>query len=484
MSDSLIKNIASDLKSQSANVLLVENNDRFLFREDVMAKLADEGINIVQGSPLKHRIAYELKDGHLLLILLSANRQNYLEDISSRSIRYEFFLQHYLGSYHIPSLINEELPILEVLYSKNPVVGLTKKETLNEILSIKSESPESNFDTQQLKDAIETELAQEPVNWPNVLKIISSGLIAAIGTKQYTDIVDIINDANEIFQKDLEKNYAQLKNASAVKSPKIVSKILDYIDFNYKAEKIALIVVDGLSSWQYDLFRDRIQAAKQEGCVYSWLPSITQLSRQAIFKGDSPERTYRQNPANEEKLWLAYWKNKGLNSTEIRYQHENTKLENLAPIKRFALVFKDLDDYMHSSKDYTDLLKLTENWISRSKIVDVVHQLLNQNFRVFITSDHGNIQATGWRSLQGREKLGTNKSGSRSERHIEYSENWLKDDLLKNNPNLNDSVAQEEQAIYFKNNFSFSSKESLVTHGGSHILEVLIPFVEIKNEQQ
>ena len=134
-----------------------------------------------------------------------------------------------------------------------------------------------------------------------------------------------------------------------------------------------------------------------------------------------------------------------MNSAEIRYQHENTKLENLAPIKRFALVFKDLDDYMHSSKDYSDLLKLTENWISRSKIVDVVHQLLNQNFRVFITSDHGNIQATGWRSLQGREKLGTNKSGSRSERHIEYSENWLKDDLLKNNPDLNASVAQEEQ---------------------------------------
>lgn len=484
MSDSLIKNIANDLKCQAAKVLLVENNDRFLFREDVIVKLAVEGINIVQGSPLKQRIAYELKDGHLLLILLSANRQNYLEDISSHSIRYEFFLQHYLGSYHIPSLINEELPILEILFSKNPVVGLTKKETLKEILSIKSQSPGSNFDTQQFKDAIEAELTQELVNWPVVLEIISDGLIAAIGSKQYNDIVGVINDANEIFQKDLAKNYAQLKNTSAVKSPKIVSKILDYIDFNYKAEKIALIVVDGLSSWQYDLFRDRIQAAKQEGCVYSWLPSITQLSRQAIFKGDSPERTYRQNPANEEKLWLSYWKNKGLNSTEIRYQHENTKLENLAPIKRFALVFKDLDDYMHSSKDYTDLLKLTENWISRSKIVDVVHQLLNQNFRVFITSDHGNIQAKGWRSLQGREKLGTNKSGSRSERHIEYSENWLKDDLLKNNPNLNDSVAQEEQAIYFKNNFSFSSKESLVTHGGSHILEVLIPFVEIKNDQQ
>ena len=227
------------------------------------------------------------------------------------------------------------------------------------------------------------------------------------------------------------------------------------------------------------MFRKKIGGLKQEGHVYSWLPSITQLSRQAIFKGDSPDRTYRQNPANEERLWLNYWKSKGLNEFEIRYNHEKIHLENLSPLKRFALVFKDLDDYMHSSKDFTDLLKLTENWIVRSQIVEVINQLVKEDFKVFITSDHGNIQAKGWRSLKGREKLGTNKSGSRSERHIEYSEDWLKDELLTNNPDLNDSVVQEEQAIYFKNNYSFSSKESLVTHGGSHILEVLVPFIEI-----
>ena len=136
---------------------------------------------------------------------------------------------------------------------------------------------------------------------------------------------------------------------------------------------------------------------------------------------------------------------------------------------------------MHSSSDYKDLLKLTENWIERSKIISIVKELQLAGFKVFLTTDHGNIQARGWRGLQGREKLGTNKSGSRSERHIEYTEQWLSDEFISNNPELKDAVEMQEQAIYFKSDLSFSRKPTLVTHGGSHLLEVLIPFIEINN---
>ncbi len=483
MSNSLIKKIAVDLKDQSTKVLLVENNDKFLFREDVISALSNEGIDISPGTTLKQRVDFELRDNKRLLVLLSKSHQKYLEDILRKSKRYEFFLETYVGSYHIPSIINEDLQTLDILYKRNPVINLSKQKTLAELKNIKALMPANAFNSSLFKNAIESELNRQTIDWSNVLNIISEGLTSTIGSEQYFSVVDLISHVNDAFQKELKNNYAQLKNSSAVKSPKIVSKILDYIDFNFRNEKIALIVVDGLSWWQYDLFRKKIGGSKQEGHVYSWLPSITQLSRQAIFKGDSPNRSYRQNPANEEKLWMSYWKNKGLKDFELRYCHENIHLKNLHPIKRFAMVFKDLDDYIHSSKDFTDLLKLTENWIIRSQIVQVINQLVKENFKVFITSDHGNIQAKGWRSLKGREKLGTNKSGSRSERHIEYSENWLKDELLSNNPDLSDSVVQDEQAIYFKNNYSFSSKQSLVTHGGSHILEVLVPFIEVSNEE-
>ncbi len=216
--------------------------------------------------------------------------------------------------------------------------------------------------------------------------------------------------------------------------------------------------------------------------IYSWLPSITQLSRQAIFRGDKPKTNYTQGPRNEEKLWRNYWKAKGVHDFEIRYNHESIDLSNLGSITKFAIVFKDLDEKMHGSTDYKDLLNLTKNWIERSGVFEVVNKLHDAGFTIFLTTDHGNIQAKGWRSLKGREKLGTNKSGSRSERHIEYSEKWLTDDFMENNPELKNSVVMEEQAIYFTSDLSFSRKDTLVTHGGAHLLEVLIPFIEIKHE--
>ena len=254
------------------------------------------------------------------------------------------------------------------------------------------------------------------------------------------------------------------------------------MSFNFLDKKVALFVVDGLAFWQYELLRDKLPNNRIEEVIYSWIPSITQLSRQAIFRGSNPITEYRQGPPSEEKLWYSYWKLKGVNDFEIRYNHEKIDFKNIEGISKFAIVFKDLDEKMHSSSDYKDLFNLTQNWIERSNILSHINKLQQFGFNVFLTTDHGNIQAKGWRSLQGREKLGTNKSGSRSERHIEYTEKWLSDEFIANNPEIKNSIVTEEQSIYFKSDLSFSRKETHVTHGGSHILEVLIPFIEIIRE--
>lgn len=46
-----------------------------------------------------------------------------------------------------------------------------------------------------------------------------------------------------------------------------------------------------------------------DNICYAWMPSITKLSRQALFRGDMPRDSYVQNPKNESKLWFDYWKN-------------------------------------------------------------------------------------------------------------------------------------------------------------------------------
>lgn len=482
MSNLLIEHIAQEIIELNTPVVLVENSDGFLFRPDVIELLSAKGIIIHAGSQLSQRLQYELRKPDECIVLLSASKGRYLEDILSKSLRFNFSLKDFIPGYHLQTLLGADIKALAELSKEEPLIEFSKGETIQALQRIQEYIP--SFNLREFQEKLQSYLSLSNQDWHQIASEIAKAIIETIDTDFFNSVCNEVERANEAFQAYLANNFNQAKNASAVKRPTIVSNILDYLDFNFKKDKVALIVVDGLSFWQYQLLKSNLPGTIEEQTIFSWIPSITQLSRQAIFRGDIPVREYRQGPISEQKLWENYWLNKNFSINEVRYNHENIDLDNLTNVRRFALVYKELDDYMHSSVDYLDLFKLTQNWIHRRNITATVSTLLKLGFKVFITTDHGNIEANGWRGLRGKEKLGTNKSGSRSQRHIEYSETWLKDEFIKNNPSLRNDIVAEDSAIYFKSNKSFSNTEKLVTHGGAHILEVLIPFITITNGQE
>jgi hypothetical protein len=487
MAAGLIDKIIADLQAFQRKVLRVENRDSFLSRLDIVQVLEKSGIQVVSGSMIEQRVAYELRNAGIILVLLHTGQANYLADIRLNSSIVVFSIESYLDTYHVPSVINLEVSTLERLYANKMLDKLTKVATLNYIEKLESviipAIEVKMFDVTKFNWRLKQILESTRIDWKKVQEELSTALVQTIGTEQFEEVMTEIHKVNTVFQRHLKKTHQSAKNSNAAKYPKIVSKILEYLGFNFLDEKIALVVIDGLAYWQYELLKDLLPGKKQVQVIYSWIPSITQLSRQAIFRGDVPLKDYKQNPKNEEKLWQTYWKNKGVNDFEIQYIHGDITIDKDAPITKYALVYKDLDDKMHSSTDYQDLLKLTENWINRSQIIPTFEVLLENDFTLFITTDHGNIQAKGWRKLNGREKLGTNQSGSRSARHLEYSDQWLSEEFLKNNEDLDKSIISEANAIYFTDNLSFSTEDELVTHGGAHILEVLIPFITITKDE-
>lgn len=483
----IIDHIADDLISFKSDLLLIENNDGFLYREDVKNALHVLGVDVVNGSKINQRMQLELKDEGAILVLLCKNTNNYLEDIAQRAKVLQFSINRYLNGYHIPTIINLELDLLDKLFCQQQLVQLNKQDTLRQIEIVSKENAASiispKFDLELWNETLNKQLQEEVVNWAVVCRTISKGLLETIDSPHVDQLINQVNKTNIVFQEYIKDSYEQTKNSSPVKKPQIVSKILDHLSFNYLNQKIALIVVDGLAYWQYELLKSILPTNKNENVIFSWLPSITELSRQAIFRGNAPKTNYRQEPQSENKLWKDYWKSKGISSRKIRYNHETIDLDNLRDITKFAIVFKDLDKKMHGSSDYKDLLRLTEHWIKRSNISSVVTKLQEEGFTIFLTTDHGNIQARGWRGLNDQEKVGTKKSGSKSQRHVEYAKQSQSDDFMNSNPDLKDSVVRHDGAIYFSGDLCFSREKTLVTHGGAHILEVLIPFIEIKNEQ-
>lgn len=480
MNNNFIEHIVSYFNSFDKKIILVENPDKFLLREDIIKIFKDNNISIVKGTSIEQRIQFELKSSDTTLIFISDDNENYLEDIKRNSAKTTFHLSNYIKGYNTSSILNAELNCLDILFKNPSIKSLSKAETDNYIINLFPKE-ESFLNKVVFENKINKLLENKTIDWLEIINEYSNALFLSINTKYLKEIIAIGDTINIHFQKELEQNFKNLFSSSAIKKPKIVSKILDYITHNNKSNKIALIVIDGMGFWQYNSIKSLYPSSFNtiEDYTYSWIPSITQLSRQAIFRGDYPDKEYIQNPKNEEKLWTNYWTNKGLDKFEIRYNHDKIDTFNLERITKFAIVLKDLDDKMHSSTDYTDLKGLTQNWIERSDIIKKIELLIESGFEVLMTSDHGNILTNGWRGLHSREKLGTNKSGSRSQRHIEYTNKISADEFLEANPEIQQSVVREDNAIYFKNNFNFSSKDSVITHGGSHFLEVIIPFIKI-----
>ena len=481
MNNQLVEHIISDFRQYGKQILFVEDVNGFLVREDVNVILNQNKIVVSSGSNLSQRIQYHISDNSTLQIFIK-NSDQHLEDIAQQASVINFSIGHYLDGYHLESIENLNLKELDRFYTSNPITKLSEVDTLKLLSELKQTDTPPTL--AHYIERIKQQLTKDDINWHIVLSLFGDIITDSSAQLNDSSFQDCLKMANNKFQEYLSASHKSLINSNPIIKPKLVSKVLDHIDFNYKKDRVALVVIDGLSYWQYKLLSMHLPAdlKKAQDIIHSWIPSITQLSRQALFKGDVPAKEYVQNPTNEKKLWFSYWESKGIAKNEIEYQHDPTEYQANSRTKRLGIVFKDLDDKMHSSSDYKDLKSLTEHWFERSNIVSYLNNLVSDGFQVILTTDHGNVEAEGWRTLSGREKLGTNKSGSRSQRHVEYTDDWLVREFVNANEEIRDSVVIDEQAIYFKDDRSFSKEKQLVTHGGSHIFEVLIPFIKLSKD--
>ena len=142
-------------------------------------------------------------------------------------------------------------------------------------------------------------------------------------------------------------------------------------------------------------------------------------------------------------------------------------------------VCTDLDDLMHGAlMGNAQLFQDTDTWIKESGVVRMIRELQSKGFRCYITSDHGNIEAHGIGNLSMSSRC---LSHSRSKRHIEFASEDTANAYLIAHPGIN--AGQRETTIFLRDTSAFTSDPLVVTHGGSHVLEMLVPFGIVgKNE--
>lgn len=485
--DELAKRIAKRVTDAQAHLTMVRNADGFLSRPDTQEAVRREcGVLLLPiRSAIELRVRYELEDS------TSEQKTCYLVDSEWELL--PDMKPHIAdkGSVSLADLMPayDALEVKKASLSWNIASEMYRKKYTHDLSPSQTEGMVRSA-TNLYGDSVEAmtnDLLSIPLDWskPQTIEALSKVLLRAIQKDRYEDLQPAIRQINNDFQQWLEDHYAMLPSSSYRESPKLVNRVLPHIASKHeRQEKVTLIVIDGMAYWQYLVLGKRLEEKglkPTNGMTMAWIPTITKLSRQAIFRGNTPSDSYQQNPVSEERLWKEFWtaperRNKRMGEYELAYQHGSLSVGDASPM-RLALVDVELDEKMHASSNNKDLCSLTENWAERAAgdILDI----LDKDYTLYLTTDHGNLLSHGWRGLSSQEKTFLYKDGSRGKRHLIYNKVAHRDDFVAANNDVAGYLLLGSNWLVWKNDRCFTSKDC-ITHGGSHFLEVVVPFVKIQ----
>ncbi|NQY81842.1 MAG: BREX-3 system phosphatase PglZ [Alphaproteobacteria bacterium] len=261
--------------------------------------------------------------------------------------------------------------------------------------------------------------------------------------------------------------------------------------------RIALIVVDGLALDQWVTVRQLLQKQDsnlvvRESAIFAWIPTLTSVSRQSIFSGKAP--FYFPSSINstnsEEKLWKQFWGGYGMSRLDVAYQRglgdgdASSVLDALIhpdKTKVVGLVVDKVDKIMHGMQlGSAGMHNQIKQWCQGGFLGTIVGRLLDYEYEVWLTADHGNIECDG----KGRPSEGmiaeirgervrvyhTPELRSRVATSLTFAHEWQQVGLPANYFPL---VAGGRDAFV-------SPGDTIVSHGGVAIEEVIVPLVKFE----
>lgn len=286
--------------------------------------------------------------------------------------------------------------------------------------------------------------------------------------------------ADEAFSGFVADGYGRLSQEINNDCPPIVTKALTSI-ISDKNNKSALIVMDGMSLFDFKAISRHFGSIDYEyGGTYALIPTTTPISRQSLLSGKYPRELDKPfSLVNEEKEFKAKADSFGLTPTQIEYLRGYDS--QISPLSRMvAIIINDVDDIAHGQFQGRAGMWGDMDLLGKSgKLQSLISRLTANGFTVYITADHGNTLCTG---------VGGFRSGvemeSRSMRMAVLKDFAEANALLNENTTEYQGFYLDKEYRYFicKSGVSFDSKgETVMTHGGISIDEVIVPFIKVRS---
>ena len=315
------------------------------------------------------------------------------------------------------------------------------------------------------------------------------------------DVASILGQTSERFVAWATNHYPAMFNQPP-DPPVMVHHVPKYLSGLLSAdseERVAFILVDGLSLSQWALLRRVLRGKRHdlhfdERAMFAWIPTLTSISRQAAFAGKIPQ--YFPNSigttAKDESGWRQFWADRGLGSDAVAFAAGSDSLVTRAVdgfhqdkgIRVAAMTLYTVDEIMHGVKlGMPGMFGQVRQWASQGPLPGILDKLLSGGFRVFLGSDHGNVEAVG---------IGSPSEGAiadtKGQRVRVYPDEALRRTVSGAFP---DAIAWRPWGLpvgYYPLlapvGKAFTQQDAVVvTHGGLSLEEVIVPFVEISRSK-
>lgn len=332
---------------------------------------------------------------------------------------------------------------------------------------------------QNLKKELASQISSSDMNYNTWIYIASKKGKAEYLAAQSGNSIDF-SFVDEEFKKFMVEGYKTISSLIQRDSPVMVSRTLDFVA--KKNEKVALIVLDGMSVFDFNAISAEFEGIKyHENYIYAMVPTTTAISRQSLLSGKFPVELKKPfNLSREEKEYKLKAKSLGYLENQICYTRGYDSY--IGPnVKFLSIILNDIDDLVHGQLQgrigmYNDMKFLAKS----GKIQSLISRLYKMGFNVYLTSDHGNTLCTGLGVVKGTGV----EVETKSKRMFVLKDFAKSIDLIKKY-NLIEYpgyyLDKQYEYLICNTGTSFDIKNSKVmTHGGISIDEVIVPFIKIE----
>jgi hypothetical protein len=304
---------------------------------------------------------------------------------------------------------------------------------------------------------------------------------------------------DNLFLEWLRNRYAGL-SAQPPTPPLMVSHIPRFLQRRLEHEaggKVAFVLVDGLALEQWLVIREVLRKRRpglrfEENAVFAWAPTLTSISRQSAFSGKIPLLFPSSLYSTEKETthWNSFWTDCGLKPIEIAF-HKLGSVHELSPIKRLfenpetrvsGVILTQVDEIMHGMcLGAVGMIDQARVWAQTKQLARIIDCALQRDYSVYISSDHGNIESHGI----GRPAEGV-EAELKGQRVRIFDNINSREKVRKLFPNTIEwppiGLPENCLPLFAGGRTAFGQKgESIVTHGGLSIEEIIVPFINVES---